>query len=270
MLPFYWDEAWVYGPAIRIMEAGNISLLPDALPEYYSRGHPLLFHFLGASWMRIFGTSLLSAHVFALSISVFLIVSVYIFCSKLLSKPVGFIACLLLVLQPILLAQSVLVLPEVMLSLFSLLSIFFFIKQKWVWYIVFATFTLFTKETGIVAVAVTGLWFLIETTFLKRKEFKLKKFVQHSLILLVPIILISLFFILQKKMNGWYFFPEHVNYLKNDSRNFSGKFESYSAYLFIYWGRNLLTSFIIISLFFYFYLKKSRNNTANKPLILLS
>ncbi|MFH0864982.1 MAG: hypothetical protein V1904_02220, partial [Bacteroidota bacterium] len=79
-----------------------------------------------------------------------------------------------------------------------------------------------------------------------------------------------LFFVLQKKMNGWYFSPEHVNYLKNDSRSFTGKLESYSAYLFIYWGRNFLTALLIISLFFFFFLKKFRNNDANKPLILLS
>ena len=52
-LPYYWDEAWVYGPAVRLMEQTGLSLLPDALPVYYSRGHPLLFHFLGASWIKI-------------------------------------------------------------------------------------------------------------------------------------------------------------------------------------------------------------------------
>jgi 4-amino-4-deoxy-L-arabinose transferase-like glycosyltransferase len=269
-LPFYWDEAWVYGPALRIMESKHLSLLPDALPVYYSRGHPLLFHFLGALWLRIFGTSLLSSHIFALTISICLIISVYVFCSKLLSKPVGLAASLILALQPIFLAQSVLVLPEVMISLFSLLSIFFFLKQKWIGYVIFTTFALYTKETGIVVVAATGIWFLIETLILKRKEFSLKKFIRQCLILLVPIIFISIFFVIQKKMNGWYFFPEHVNYLENDSRSFANKFESYFAYVFIYWGRNMLSTLLIISLFFYFFLKKFRNNKANRPLLLLS
>lgn len=270
-LPYYWDEAWVYGPAIHIMESGKISLLPDALPVYYSRGHPLLFHFLGAIWLRIFGTSLLASHIYALTISVFLIATVYLFCSKVLAKPTGIVATLLLVLQPIFLAQSVLILPEVMLSLFSLLSVFFFIRKKWLWYTVFTTCALFTKETGIVAVAATGLWLLIETIFLKRKEFILKKFLLQCTILLIPIFLISIFFVIQKQMNGWYFFPEHINYMKNDSRTFIDKLESYSAYLFIYWGRNMLTALIIISLFLFFFLKKHRsNNKVNKTLIILS
>lgn len=38
-------EAWVYVPGIRHMADAGPSLLPDAIPEYYSRGHPLLFYF---------------------------------------------------------------------------------------------------------------------------------------------------------------------------------------------------------------------------------
>ena len=294
-LPYYWDEAWVYGPAIRIMEAHKLSLLPDALPVYYSRGHPLLFHFLGALWMRVFGTSLTASHLFALMVSVALIVMVFIFCKNLFSKETGLIACLFLVLQPIFQAQSVLLLPEVMVSLFSLMTLYFFIKEKWWWYILSATLVLYTKETGIVAVGATGLWFLIDMFILKRNEFKsvvrseklelndqekelyhketqrnhkgsqrikgncllptayCRYFILRSLILIVPLLLTGIFFLIQKKMNGWYFFPEHVNYLLNDKRGFMDKLQGYSAYLFIYWGRNVLTSALIVSLFLYFF-----------------
>ncbi len=269
-LPLYWDEAWVYGPAIRIMEANKLSMLPDALPVYFSRGHPLFFYFTGALWLRIFGTSLIAIHTFALSISIAFIISVFVFCKKIFSEQVGVIACLFLMLQPIFQAQSVLILPEVMVSLFSLLTIYFFIKENWIGYIVSATLVLFTKETGIVAVASCGIWFLAEMLILKSKEFNLKKFLLRSLILIIPLILISFFFVLQKQINGWYFFPEHVNYLTNDSRSFLNKFQSYSAYLFIYWGRNVLTSAIIVSLALYFYYRKYRENPANKPLLILS
>ena len=269
-LPYYWDEAWVYGPALRIMEANKLSLMPDALPVYYSRGHPLLFHFSGALWLRIFGTSLLASHLFALFISVCLIISVYVFCSKLFSKQAGIIAALILVLQPIFLAQSVLVLPEVMLSLFSLLSIFFFIKEKWFCYIIFTTCALFTKETGIVALATSVIWLITDTFIINRKNIPFKVFFKRSAIIAIPLIIISAFFIYQKKINGWYFFPEHVNYLLNDNRSFLNKLESYSAYQFIYWGRNVLSSLIIISLFFYFYFKKHTYNKANKPISLLA
>jgi 4-amino-4-deoxy-L-arabinose transferase-like glycosyltransferase len=269
-LPFYWDEAWVYGPALRLMEANKLSLLPDALPIYYSRGHPLLFHFMGALWLRIFGTSLIASHTYALTISIALIISVYYFCKKLFSKEVGLIACIFLLVQPIFQAQSVFVLPEVMVSLFSLLAIYFFIQQRWLAYIAMATLLLYTKETGIVAIAACGTWFLIETFYIRRKEFQWKKFIINSCYLILPLMFIALYFLLQRKMNGWYFFPEHVNYLLHDTRTFSGKIESYFTYLFIYWGRNVLTASIIVSLFIYFFKKKYLHNPANKPLIILS
>jgi 4-amino-4-deoxy-L-arabinose transferase-like glycosyltransferase len=269
-LPYYWDEAWVYGPAIRIMEAHKLSLLPDALPIYYSRGHPLLFHFLGALWLRIFGTSLTASHLYALIISIALIVLVFVFCKNLFNKEVGIIACLFLVLQPIFLAQSVLVLPEVMVSLFSLVTLYFFIKEKWGWYMLSATLVLYTKETGIVAVAATGLWFLIEVLFMKRKYISLKYFILRSLILIVPLLLIGVFLLIQKKMNGWYFFPEHINYITSDKSGFADKLQAYSASLFIYWGRNVLSTALIVALFLYFFKKKHLNNKANQPILILS
>jgi 4-amino-4-deoxy-L-arabinose transferase-like glycosyltransferase len=269
-LPYYWDEAWVYGPAIRIMEANNLSLLPDALPVYYSRGHPLLFHFLGAAWLRVFGTSLLSSHVFALTISVALITSVYFISKKMFSPQVGLIACLLLILQPIFQAQSVLVLPEVMLSLFSLLALFFFIRDKWWAFFIMATLAVFVKETGIVVIGAAGLWFLIETLFLNKDKFVFRCFIFRSVLLIAPLLVFGAFILLQKQMNGWYFFPEHVNYISTDSHSFFQKMEGYAAYLFIYWGRNVLSSAIIVSLVLYFYFKKHKNNPANKPILVFA
>lgn len=268
-LPYYWDEAWVYGPAVRTMEANKLSLMPDALPPYYSRGHPLLFHFFGASWMRVLGTTPFSGHIFALFLSVLLIISVYVLGTIFHSKTAGILSCLVLVLQPIFLAQSVLLLPEVQLSLFSLLAIGFYIRKKWVWYVFFASAALFTKETGIVTVAATGIWFLLENLYIQKSSFNLKRFLLQSLYLAIPLILISTFFFLQKKMHGWYFFPEHIDYMNNDSRSFANKLESFAAYLFIYWGRNFLTALLIVALVLYFYHKRFRSNTLNIPLMVL-
>ena len=47
-LPYYYDEAWPYAVAIRTVHANGLSLLPTALDPELSRGHPVMFHFLGA------------------------------------------------------------------------------------------------------------------------------------------------------------------------------------------------------------------------------
>ncbi|MBI2271220.1 MAG: glycosyltransferase family 39 protein, partial [Bacteroidetes bacterium] len=269
-LPYYWDEAWVYGSAIRAMEAAHISLLPDALPVHYSRGHPLLFHFTGALWLRVFGTSLMASHIFALLISVALIVSIYYFVKNIFSKRASLLACLFIVLQPIFLAQSVLVLPEIMLSLFSLLTLYFFIQQKWIGYLITGTLALYTKETGIVAIAAAITCQLTDILFLKRKEDVLKSKLAGLLITTFPLALITFFFIIQKQVNGWYFFPEHIDFLSHDLKTFSDRLVAFSAQLFVYWGKNLLTAAILASLFLFFYFKHRLNNKQNKTLLILS
>ena len=71
--------------------------------------------------------------------------------------------------------------------------------------------------------------------------------------LIAPILLISMFFIVQKFTVGWYFFPEHISYLSIET--FLEKLEKAVIYLFIGMGRNMLTLFGAISLLI-IYLKK--------------
>src|SRR5579863_8345635 len=75
--PFFWDEGWVYGPAIREMAKNGISLMPDALSDTYSRGHPLLFFVAGAIWVKLFGSTLFTMHLYALTIAICFIFTLY-------------------------------------------------------------------------------------------------------------------------------------------------------------------------------------------------
>jgi 4-amino-4-deoxy-L-arabinose transferase-like glycosyltransferase len=267
-LPYYWDEAWVYGTAIRFMEANHLSIMPDALPVYYSRGHPLLFHFIGALWLRIFGNSLLSSHIFALTVSIALLLMVYFFCKKFFTHKIGLIACFFIILQPIFLTQSVLVLPEIMLALFSLMTIFYYLKGKWIGYIIAGSCALYTKETGIATIAAIGFLFLINSIFLNKDKFSFLQFIYKSFIVLIPVILFGIFLIIQKKSNGWYFFPEHIGSIISDPIIICKNLIKRILYILIYEGRKMLFFVMIISLFFYFFQKKYRNNPTNLTLII--
>ena len=268
-LPYYWDEAWVYGPALRIMEANHLSIMPDALPVSYSRGHPLLFYFLGASWLRFFGTSLLSSHIFALTVSVALLLMVFFFCSKFFSKKIGLIACFILMLQPIFQAQSVLVLPEVMLALFSIMTIYFFLNRNWIGYIIAGSFAMLTKETGIAAIASVGICFLTRSIFVKKDKINFLQFISKSFLIIIPVIIFCIFLIIQKKINGWYFFPEHINLIESEPFLILKNTAKRAIYILINDGRIIPFISIIISAFLYFSKKKFQNNSANIPIIIL-
>ncbi|MEA3444862.1 MAG: glycosyltransferase family 39 protein [Bacteroidota bacterium] len=238
-LPYYWDEAWVYGPAVRLMAQNGLSLLPDGLPVHYSRGHPLLFHFLAAGWLKIFGNTITASHVFALFISLLLIVALYVTGTKLFDKKTALASVLLLLMQPIFLAQSALVLPEVMLALFVLLSVYFFLKQKMLLYFFSATFMLFTKETGVAIIFVA---FILE--IIRQKDIILSqplKVIKSLFVVGSPVLVLFSYLIVQYFYHGWFLFPGHTGFVTFDINTIINRLtEGYGAYIFIYQGRNLL------------------------------
>ncbi len=245
-LPYFWDEAWVYAPAILEMHKNGLSLLPDAIPPELSRGHPLLFHFLATVWVKIFGTSFFAVHSFSLAISVALLVAVYFFCKDFFSPLVGFLSVLMLAVQPLFLAQSSFLLPEVMMALWTLLSLYYYLKEKWILFIVFASLMLLTKESGIVLLATIGIWTLFENVFLKKEPlFKPEAFKTYILIA-SPLLVAAVYFVIQKIQNGWFFYPEHLGMMTFGWGIFHRKFLDVYGFLLQGQGRYLL----FISFFF--------------------
>lgn len=244
-LPFFWDEAWVYAPAVIEMHKNGLSLLPSAIPPELSRGHPLLFHFLTAAWAKIFGTGFSSLHSFSLLIAVSLLVAVYFFCKEFLSPMVGFLSALLLAVQPLFLAQSSFLLPEVMMALWTILTLYYFLKKKWILFFVFGSFMLLTKESGIVLLVALGVWSAFENILLRKEPvFKIESLKTYALIA-SPLLVAVAFLVLQKMQHGWFFYPEHIGMLNFNWEVFHKKLLDVYSFLFQGQGRYLL----FISLF---------------------
>jgi 4-amino-4-deoxy-L-arabinose transferase-like glycosyltransferase len=209
--PFYWDESWSYAPGVKLMYLHGPSLMPNAIDQFYSRGHPLLFYASAAAWMKIFGASHFSQHSFALFISVLLIIAMYEVCIRLFNKRVAVISLFLLPLQVIFYVQATFLLPEMMIALLSLLSLYFYVKGRHKLTILSLTALLFTKESGMVLALVLGIhafFYLFNKE--ERRRARAKKFLSVAL----PCMLIGIFFLLQKRLNGWYLYPEHTGYIQ--------------------------------------------------------
>jgi len=252
-IPYYWDEAWSYKPAIEEMVKNTSTLLPNPINSATYKGHPLFFYFITSLWLKLFGNTIFVSKTFALFVSILLLVTSF-FTTKTLSnnKLTPIFTVLLLIVQSIFIAQSTLVLPEMLLALLSLLTLLFYFKKKQIPYIIFGSFVLLTKETGIVlfvSIFISNILFnlsSIKNNFLK--------YIKNNYYLIIPIIPTILFFVLQKLITGWFFYPEHINYIEFGSA-FYNKLESFLGLLFIYQGRNLVF-FILIILSVYLMLKK--------------
>lgn len=259
-LPYFWDEAWSYIPAIKAMASEGPSLMPNSIsPELY-RGHPLMFYFLSSLWINIFGSEIWITKLFSLLISSFLLFCIFNFVNKFFDYISAILTLLFLSIQSVFFVQSTLLLPEILLALFTILSIHSYFSKKYFLTAIWLSLALYTKESGFVIYIIIISYELFGIIF---KKNKLKNFV----ILLIPLFLISIFFFLQKVIVGWFFFPEHLGFISINK--FFSQLNSYSSYLFIFMGRNLLSFFGIISLIFIF-IKRFKLAKEKKSILIFS
>lgn len=246
-LPFYWDEAWVYGPAVRIMEESGPCLVPLCISDWWYTGHPLLFYFLASSWMKLFGATCFSGHLFAMTVSVLALFSLYYTSSKLFDKRVGLLSTVLLMTTPVFAAQSGIMVPETLLTLFSVWALYFVIQKKFWGYFIFAVLVLCVKESGAVIVCAASLYALM----FNPRDGALKTRFLHALTMLSPILVGSIFYFLQNYLAGYFFYPRHLNWVDLSYDSIVLKFEM--AYVFVTQdqGRKWISLFAIGALIVY-------------------
>lgn len=238
-VPFYWDEAWVYAPAVRAMFANGLSLLPDAIDVSLSRGHPLLFHALAAAWAFVFGPGATSLHLFALFISVALLATVFFVGRDLHSGAIGLAMAALVATHEGFLAQSGLLLPELMLALWVLLAFHQFLRQRPIGFVLFASFALLTKESGLAAIVAFPAWQMTQLLLAPRTE--RKHHLKWAFVAIAPIAIMVVYFGIQYAMFGWVFFPEHIGLLTWDLKDVAYKSRVIFLALFEEQGRVVFT-----------------------------
>lgn len=251
-LPFYWDEAWVYAPAVKKMAENGPSLLPDAIPVSLSRGHPLLFHYLGGLWSSVFGTSHAALHAYGLAISLVTFGAIYQIGSWLVNKQVGLLAMVLSMTQATFFVQSTFVLPEMMVTLWVLVSLFAFITdRKWL-YLFSGSALLLTKESGMVALLSVIGFFILEHFFYTRSIRLHKSQLSQLSWLGAPVVVFGTFLLIQKISLGWFFYPEHTGMVTFQPGMVLGKIKGIAYFLFsrnarwLFWISMLLSIWILV------------------------
>lgn len=267
-LPFYWDEAWSYIPAIFEMVKEGPSLLPGSIdPELY-RGHPLLFYFLASSWIKLFGSGNFIIRLFPFLISTLFVTYFFVFVRKLFDLTTAAIATAFLLIQGVFLAQSGFVLPEILLAFLSLLCISSFLKNRLALYCVWGSMLVLTKESGLVLALSIWLFSLFQH-FTNMKSQTNKDLIKRQVFLTVPVVVAGLFYGIQKIKLGWFFFPEHLDFMLFSLQDVWNRFVQYLAYVFVYGGRNVLT-FISLGAIVFLLVKRLKLPANSRPFVLLS
>jgi len=202
--PHFWDEAWVYAPAIRSMAGKGPSLLPDAISLDLTRGHPLLFQFMGGLWMKVFGISNTSAHAFALSLTLLLLVVLYMLVRQYHGRGAALAATLFVAAQPMFVALSAMLYPEVLLSLGLLLAIFGSAYNRTILFVTGLSVALYAKESALVFFVAFLAWDVLRILVLKDSWRLLLKFIVPALVLISHPLLLYIY-------HGWFLYPEHTS-----------------------------------------------------------
>ncbi|MBX2906762.1 MAG: glycosyltransferase family 39 protein [Taibaiella sp.] len=214
--PFYWDESWPYASALKTMFLNGPSLAPWAIHPDLGRGHPLLFHFLVASWMKLFGDSNMAMHSFSLFVATILITCIYETVLRLFGMKPAFFASALFATQEMFFVQSSLLLPEVLVALFSLSGLYCYATRQYRFSALLVTAVVLTKESGLVLVALLAAESLLA---LATSNSGIKEKLARMACFAIPSAIYASFLILQKHTHGWYFYPLHTGFIET---NFDG------------------------------------------------
>jgi 4-amino-4-deoxy-L-arabinose transferase-like glycosyltransferase len=253
-VPYFWDELEVYTKAALYMYDHQIGLLPSVLPPELSRGHPLLFTAIFALGYKILGPHVWVGHLIALIFSCCLLIALYKLGITFFNRTIALVSCLLLIVQPVFIAQSSMVLPEIMLALFCLLSLYSYLKNRYLQLAIFSSLAILVKEP---AIALPCVFFIIELYKVWRDEINKRLF--HNLLMIIsPLFTWGAFLLIQKLQNGWFFFPLHADYVSFSLQSIIARFGYYLSFLLKGQGRYIWTVLILIAILIYWFNANSR------------
>lgn len=259
-LPYFWDELGVYSRACLYLAEHGLGILPASLPPVWSRGHPLLFQFIYGLGFTIFGKSVVVGHSISLLVTCLLLFALYKKFSEYYNRLIGFCIVLLLCAQPVFIAQSTFVLPEMMLALFAFLALASYYEKQFGWFALYASLAMMTKESAIVIPFVAFAYGFVQDIILKQKA---GYFTLRSLFLtFFSLLVFGAFLLIQKTQNGWYFLPEHVEYVSFKIGDILDHNHRFQKFLFYDQGRYWWVKVLLVgSTFSLLKAKVKLNNT---------
>jgi hypothetical protein len=197
-LPYYWAEMAVYiGPSHFLVQNGLWKAIPGFHGLYVFSGHPPGLFLTLACLFNIFGEKIWISHLLAIVCSFGGIYFTYLLASHLCNRVTGLLASLLLFFTPIYFAQSGLVNGDLFITTIGVMCIYFALKDKYSAYLICGIYLVMLKEAAAAIIIALLLYLYFEGKQRPRIKIKLVKYG-------VPLIVLSIFFIIQKIVTGMF------------------------------------------------------------------
>lgn len=237
-LPFFWDELGVYSRAAIHQAVHGLGLLPNSMPDVLSRGHPLLTPFVFGLSFKIFGISLVTARLTGIFIYFIGVYFAYATVSKFTQSTWAALIVFVFACQPAFLAQSILILPEILLLTTTLAAVYFFAADRIFGVVISLTLAVMVKESALVLPFAFGLGYLLVGD----------KRIKSTFLVMIPILVFLAFLGIQKIQSGYFLYPLHQGLIDFSIVTIYRKILLNLHFIFIDQGRYILFSIFIISI----------------------
>ena len=237
--PYFWDELGVYSRSSMHLSEYGLSLFPNSVPDELSRGHPLLCPLYFAIAFKLFGCNPLTAHLAAAVLNSIGFIFVFAIFQKNTKPFVAVAATLAIFVQALFLSQSVLILPEMPLMVFTLAAVYFYLNEKILLSSLFIVLALQIKESALV----------LPFAFLISESLKQKKvFTKNNLYLFAfPVLSFLIFIAIQKFQRGYFFYPLHTSLASSDPYYINERWQNFKEF-FLYQQGHLYFAITLASI----------------------
>jgi len=195
-LPYHWDEMGAYvGPAHWLAQDSLVRVFPGGHPPAQFFGHPPGLYLSLATAYKIFGESIVVSHLYILAFSFLGVYFTYLLGAFLFDHTTGLIAALLLFFTPLYFAQSGMVLGEIPITAFGVMSIYYALRGRFLPYLLCGIFLVLLKETAIAFIAALLIYIFVTE---KKGRASIMKILKYA----IPLFVLGGFLIWQKITTG--------------------------------------------------------------------
>ncbi len=236
--PHHWDETSLYLPCIEEIVKKNFN---PFVCGFIGRGP--VFSLMLAVLYKIFGQTVWIGHIMNIFFSFLAVYFTYLLGYHLCDEKVGITASLMMFFSPMFFAESGLLILDVPLAAFTVITIYFFLKNRTKLYILSATLMILTKEPGILIIFPIVVYTIL-TNLKTSKKILLKKI----FISILPVITLIIWWLISYKIRGGFVDPGFTSALYKDLNPILSRYNERIWQIFFKDFKIILTIFSTLSL----------------------
>jgi len=247
-VPYFWDTVLFSSRVPQYFYENGIGNL--IVSDKIDSGHPPFYGLLTAGLWKLFGQKLWVGHTLTACFSILLAVQWVKLCRKWLAPSFVFIGLLFLFLEPSLLAQSVLISPEIPLIAFTLWGLNSLLKKRYVAAAIAMSLMVMTSTRGIVWLFILFLFHFYSEIRINNRDLSIKVFAPFIIPGLISVAWLSYHYF----QTGWLALNPNGNWAKytaNAALADLPKNLAALAHRFFDFGRAIIVFVVLILLFRY-------------------